>query len=99
MRDSSKGAFSTEFAGQGYATEALRAIIPGVFAILDEENDSDSLDERYIEARTMAENVASQRVLVKCGFQLWQDSAQATQESKPDIMTYRLAKADAVLCL
>lgn len=89
-----------ESANQGFATEALRAILPGFFAILDKEQSSGSLDNTYIEARTMSENVASQRVLLKCGFQLWNETPQETQQmdsASALIKTYRLAKADAVM--
>ena len=51
---------SDEYQGQGYATEAVQAVTAWAFR-----------DPRVtaVEAETTAENIASQRVLEKCGFQ------------------------------
>ena len=51
---------SDEYQGQGYATEAVQAVTAWAFR-----------DQRVkaVEAETTVENIASQRVLEKCGFQ------------------------------
>ena len=46
--------------GQGYATEALRAYLPALFKHLPARE--------YVDASTIDGNIASQRVLEKCGF-------------------------------
>ncbi|BAT58388.1 putative succinyl-CoA transferase [Variibacter gotjawalensis] len=48
------------FWGQGYATEALRAIIDHAFT---------DLDHKVLQAGTRVTNPASRRILEKCGFQ------------------------------
>ena len=48
-----------EYQGQGYATEALQALLAWAFS---------KPEVTRVEAETEAENIASQRVLEKCGF-------------------------------
>ena len=48
-----------EYQGQGYATEAVRAACQWAFG---------HVEVKSLEAETDAENAASQRVLLKCGF-------------------------------
>lgn len=49
------------YTGKGYATEALAAFLPYV---------TDMLHTDHVDGIVLEENVASQRVLEKCGFQL-----------------------------
>lgn len=50
----------TRYWGQGYATEAVRALIDYAFT---------ALDHRALQAGTRVNNPASRRILEKCGFQ------------------------------
>jgi ribosomal-protein-alanine N-acetyltransferase len=48
-----------QFHGKGLATELLKASLPYVFATIQKDT---------VHALTVAENIASQKVLLKCGF-------------------------------
>ncbi|KAK5124367.1 hypothetical protein LTR85_001584 [Meristemomyces frigidus] len=56
-----------DYAGKGYATEALRALIPRLFERMPPASER-GVGCDYIEASTDSENWASQRVLEKCAF-------------------------------
>lgn len=62
----------TSMAGKGYATEALRALIPACFERVSASS-ADAAGFDYLEAVVDIENVASQRVLTKCNFELCQE--------------------------
>lgn len=59
--------FQSDKWGRGYATEALTAWLQAYWK-LDREDCPDKDQEEYVEATTVLANVASQRVLEKCGF-------------------------------
>ena len=61
---------SPAHAGKGYATEALRAYLSTYFANVPSPTISGGLGFDYVQAETDADNIASQKVLLKCGFQL-----------------------------
>jgi ribosomal-protein-alanine N-acetyltransferase len=54
--------FSPSYGGQGYATEALLAFTPALFARMPAE-------QTFAEAHVDIENVASLRLLERCGWQ------------------------------
>jgi len=54
--------FSPTYAGKGYATEALLAFTPALFAAMPKE-------QTYAEAHVDTENVASIKLLERCGWQ------------------------------
>lgn len=56
--------FSPAFAGKGYATEALLAFTPALFAVMPEE-------QTFAEAHVDPENVASIKLLERCGWHRW----------------------------
>lgn len=56
-----------DHAGNGYATEALRALIPALFDHIPSAGKGNSGFD-YIEAMSDSENMGSRRVLEKCGF-------------------------------
>jgi RimJ/RimL family protein N-acetyltransferase len=60
---------STAHAGKGYATEALRAYLSAYFAHVPSPSVSNGLGYDYVQAETDQDNIASQRILQKCGFQ------------------------------
>ena len=54
--------------GKGYATEALLAFIPAFFAHMSATNPT-ATSINYICAETDQDNIGSQKVLLKCGFE------------------------------
>jgi ribosomal-protein-alanine N-acetyltransferase len=54
--------FSPTYAGKGYATEALLAFTPALFAVMP-------MEQTYAEAHVDLENVASLKLLERCGWQ------------------------------
>ena len=87
----------SDMAGQGYATEALQALIPVLFEVILPA-DAGGLD--YLEAVTDFENAASRRVLTKCGFTWcetrYQDSHHPIRGVQ-DTCVYRLARPGRTL--
>lgn len=58
--------FNTKYWGKGYATEALRAFMPLFF---DYYSGGETDRFEYAEAHTDPELIASQRVMLKAGFE------------------------------
>jgi ribosomal-protein-alanine N-acetyltransferase len=54
--------FSPAYGGKGYATEALLAFTPALFAMMP-------VEQTYAEAHVDTENVASIKLLERCGWQ------------------------------
>jgi hypothetical protein len=94
-------------AGKGYATEALRAFIPAFFAHMSSSSSSPSSNPpanpqtpsssssspNYILAETDQDNLASQNVLLKCGFEFVERLTGAFDSpvlGVRDTMVYRL---------
>jgi hypothetical protein len=83
--------------GKGYATEALRAFIPALFAHLSSPSLSSSTNPplNYIQAETDQDNLASQNVLRKCGFEFVGRLAGAFDSpvlGVRDTVVYRIAR-------
>lgn len=57
-----------DFSGRGFATEALTALVPELFAQMPSSCDPDRPGFDFIEALTDTQNLASRKVLEKCGF-------------------------------
>lgn len=64
------------YTGHGYATEALGAFLPFVM---------DKLHINHVDGIVLEENVASQRVLEKCGFEL-EFSGVASYQGQPRVL-------------
>lgn len=64
------------YTGHGYATEALGAFLPFVM---------DKLHADHVDGIVLEENVASQRVLEKCGFEL-EFSGVASYQGQPRVL-------------
>jgi [ribosomal protein S5]-alanine N-acetyltransferase len=66
-----------KFHGKGLATELVKASLPYVFATIQQET---------VHALTVAENIASQKVLLKCGFQF----SHTMQHDGDEVMVFEL---------
>ena len=84
----------TTFHGKGYATEALRAFLDIYWS--RETCGAGGLSGRdYVEAEVQGENIASQRVCEKCGFELWRRESGAFVSplmGEGEKLVYRLSK-------
>lgn len=87
---------STAHAGKGYATEALRAFLACYFSRVPSPSSTPgALGYDYVQAETDAENIASQKILLKCGFQLVEtltDSFESPILGLRDTLVYRVAR-------
>ncbi|SFC23301.1 Protein N-acetyltransferase, RimJ/RimL family [Alkalibacterium subtropicum] len=70
---------SKDYTGRGYATEALRAFLPVVMA---------QLDIKTVYGICHGENIASQKVLEKCGFVLGYRGISEYQNETTEICRY-----------
>jgi RimJ/RimL family protein N-acetyltransferase len=87
----------TAYAGKGYATEALRAYLPVYFERVPSPTASGviALGFDYVQAETDNENFASQRILLKCGFELVETLTNAFDSPSlglRDTLIYKLAR-------
>lgn len=90
---------SPAHAGKGYATEALRAYLSTYFANVP-STASGALGFDYVQAETDADNIASQKVLLKCGFQLVETLTNAFDSPTlglRDTLVYKLARPGMTL--
>ena len=90
---------SPAHAGKGYATEALRAYLSTYFANVP-STASGALGFDYVQAETDADNIASQKVLLKCGFQLVETLANAFDSPTlglRDTLVYKIARPGMTL--
>ena len=90
--------------GKGYATEALRAFIPALFEHMSSTSSDDPSTTNspppppsinYIQAETDQDNLASQNVLLKCGFQFIERLVGAFDSpvlGVRDTVVYRIAR-------
>ena len=76
---------ASRYAGNGYATEVVRAFVPVMM---------DKLNINHIYGITLEENVASVRVLEKCGFSLVYKGKGLYQGKERNIRKYVYKKAD-----
>ena len=91
---------SPAHAGKGYATEALRGYLSTYFAIVPSPTASGGLGFDYVQAETDADNIASQKVLLKCGFQLVETLANAFDSPTlglRDTLVYKIARPGMTL--
>lgn len=85
--------FSPVYGGKGYATEALLAFTPALFAMMP-------VEQTYAEAHVDIENVASIKLLERCG---WQKGEVTEKDyTSPllglrDSVCYRIAREGCVL--
>lgn len=80
--------FSPAYAGQGYATEALLAFTPALFAMMP-------IEQTYAEAHVDTENVASLKLLERCGWQRGEVEERAYTSpllGLRDSVCYRIAR-------
>ncbi|KAI5199982.1 acyl-CoA N-acyltransferase [Aureobasidium subglaciale] len=81
--------FSPSHAGKGYATEALLAFVPALFAIMPE-------GQKFAEALVDTENMASIKLLQRCGWKQWGGVQQGDYTSPllgvRDSVCYRIAR-------
>ncbi|KAK6000787.1 hypothetical protein QM012_003512 [Aureobasidium pullulans] len=81
--------FSPTYAGKGYATEALLAFTPALFAIMP-------VEQTFAEAHVDVENVASIKLLERCGWQRWGEVDKGAYTSPQlglrDSVCYRIAR-------
>ncbi|KAK5114184.1 hypothetical protein LTR62_002754 [Meristemomyces frigidus] len=89
--------FHPDYHGRGYATECLHALIPVLFKHFTQPR----LAYDYLEACTDSENIASQRVLVKAGFEHFQTfsgifSSPHFLEPRDEVV-YRIARSAITL--
>lgn len=80
--------FSPAYAGQGYATEALLAFTPALFAMMPTE-------QTFAEAHVDTENVASLKLLERCGWQRGEVEERAYTSpllGLRDSVCYRIAR-------
>ena len=85
----------TAYAGKGYATEALRAYLTAYWERVPSPTASGALGFDYVQAETDGENIASQRVLLKCGFELVEtlvNSFDSPSLGLRDTLIYKLAR-------
>lgn len=87
-----------DFAGKGYATEGMKGFIPAYFERVPSACEG-GMGHDFIEGAVDAENVASQKVLEKCGFtqceMLCQDFESAI--GLRDTIIYRLPRPGKTL--
>jgi hypothetical protein len=92
---------SPAHAGKGYATEALRAYLSTYFANVPSPSTAPGgLGFDYVQAETDADNIASQKVLLKCGFQLVETLANAFDSPTlglRDTLVYKIARPGMTL--
>lgn len=72
-------AFLKPFQGKGFATELVKASLPYVFSTIQKET---------VHALTVAENTASQKVLLKCGFAF----SHIMIHNEDEVMVFELRK-------
>lgn len=86
-------------AGRGYATEALRAFIPAYFEEVPSSS-SERLGFDHLEGFVDVENIASQRVLAKCGFEICEELPGHLENlmGLRDVLLYRLPRPGKSLC-
>ncbi|KAI4716655.1 acyl-CoA N-acyltransferase [Aureobasidium sp. EXF-10727] len=81
--------FSPAHAGKGYATEALLAFTPALFAVMP-------MEQTFAEAHVDPENVASLKLLERCGWQRWGGVEERAYTSPllglRDSVCYRIAR-------
>lgn len=80
--------FSPAYAGQGYATEALLAFTPALFAMMP-------VEQTFAEAHVDTENVASLKLLERCGWQRGEVEERAYTSpllGLRDSVCYRIAR-------
>lgn len=81
--------FSPTYAGKGYATEALLAFTPALFAVMP-------VEQTFAEAHVDTENVASIKLLERCGWQRWGEVEERAYTSPllglRDSVCYRIAR-------
>ena len=80
--------FSPAYAGQGYATEALLAFTPALFAVMP-------VEQTFAEAHVDTENVASLKLLERCGWQRGEVEERAYTSpllGLRDSVCYRIAR-------
>ncbi|KAI7158153.1 hypothetical protein KC316_g15482 [Hortaea werneckii] len=92
---------NSDYGGKGYATEALGALIPELFSRMPAvSSGTQSLGFDYIEALTDSENIASQKVLEKCGFTFCETCSQNFEHPVlgiRDTAVYRIARPSNTL--
>ncbi|KAH0253382.1 acyl-CoA N-acyltransferase, partial [Aureobasidium melanogenum] len=81
--------FSPAYAGKGYATEALLAFTPALFAVMP-------VEQIFAEAHVDTQNVASIKLLERCGWQRWGEVEEGAYTSPllglRDSVCYRIAR-------
>ncbi|KAK0810026.1 hypothetical protein LTR91_016679 [Friedmanniomyces endolithicus] len=99
LRDRPQTSTTTPDIIGGYATEALRVVVPALFERMPlASNGGTGFD--YIEGRTAAENKASQGVLKKAGFSYCETGLQDFENplrGKSDSVWYRIARPGKTL--
>ncbi|KAI6855687.1 hypothetical protein D0864_13388 [Hortaea werneckii] len=92
---------NADYGGKGYATEALGALVPELFSRMPAVSPfTQSLGYDYIEALTDSENIASQKVLQKCGFTFCETCSQNFEHpvlGLRDTAVYRIARPSKTL--
>lgn len=73
------------FHGKGLATELVKASLPYVFATIQKDT---------VHALTVSENIASQKVLLKCGFQF----TGTMLHDEEEVMVFELSKPKLAAC-
>lgn len=68
-----------QFHGKGLATELVRASLPYVFTTIQKDS---------VQALTVAENIASQKVLLKCGFHF----SHIMMHNGDEVMVFEMSK-------
>ncbi|KAH0392844.1 acyl-CoA N-acyltransferase, partial [Aureobasidium melanogenum] len=83
--------FSPTYASKGYATEALIAFTPALFAAMP-------VEQTFAEAHVDTENVASIKLLERCGWQRWGEVEERAYTSPllglRDSVCYRIAREE-----
>lgn len=85
---------TTDHAGKGYATEALRTLVPALFEHMPPAGEG-GLGFDYLEACIDPENKASQRVLEKSGFMSCETNSQDFENPAfglRDTVVFRIAR-------
>ncbi|KAI7557633.1 hypothetical protein KC319_g10146 [Hortaea werneckii] len=92
---------NADYGGKGYATEALGALVPELFSRMPAVSPSTQcLGYDYIEALTDSENIASQKVLQKCGFTFCETCSQNFEHpvlGLRDTAVFRIARPSKTL--
>ncbi|KAI6806091.1 hypothetical protein KC332_g13750 [Hortaea werneckii] len=92
---------NADYGGKGYATEALGALVPELFSRMPAVSSSTQcLGYDYIEALTDSENIASQKVLQKCGFTFCETCSQNFEHpllGLRDTTVFRIARPSKTL--